>query len=87
MTNTNDKNKWQIQMTLLHLRKAADDQLEENQEGEETATGRKNWASSKPLFIQNPVRGALKKYIWQNLGFRPNRQTPSQEHSSPPPRR
>ena len=42
-------------MTLQHLRKAADDQLEDNQEGEETTAGRKNWASSKPLVIQNPV--------------------------------
>ena len=47
-------------MIILH--KGVDGRLEDNQEegddqeeGGEATPGRKNWASSKPLVIQNPV--------------------------------
>jgi hypothetical protein len=52
-----------FQMTILHKRRAVSDRLEEggevedDQEGEEATPGRKNWASSKPLVIQNPTTG------------------------------
>ena len=42
-------------MTLIPKRKAADGSYEDAQERGEMTPSRRNWASSKPLIVQNPV--------------------------------
>ena len=48
-------------MTLLHKSKAADGPFQDKQEGEEMTPSRRNWASSKPLIVQNPVKFSHKR--------------------------
>ena len=51
-----------FQMTIIHKRKSADGQegrdgsYDDNQEGGEITPSRRNWVSSNPLIVQNPVR-------------------------------
>ena len=56
-----------FQMTIIHKRKSADGQegrdgpYDDNQEGGEITPSRRNWVSSNPLIVQNPVKFSQKR--------------------------